>query len=160
MSLVQLQTKIPSVAVQQILFLKMSEEASRFCRTRREAIFTPGLNGMGLYLVFSATCWWLNFILSDEHFGEWFCDQEEPTFVFFRSWSRYFFKIFYAFFRWIVKESSFHTLYTLRLSSCQPKKNAFSSVLIMKKIWGAREINDERQRRTHTTWVVASAQEG
>lgn len=47
MSLVQLQTKIPSVAFQQTLFVKLSEEANRFCRTRREAIFT-GLNGMVL----------------------------------------------------------------------------------------------------------------
>ena len=56
MSLVQLQTKIPSVSVQQILFVKLSEEASRFCRPTREAIFTPGLNRMALNPVFSATC--------------------------------------------------------------------------------------------------------
>ena len=56
MALVQLQTKIPSVAFQQTLFVKLSEEANRFCRTRREAIFTPRLNGMGLNPVFSATC--------------------------------------------------------------------------------------------------------
>ena len=55
MSLVQLQTKIPSVGFQQTLFVQLSEEANRFCRTRREAIFT-GLNGMGLNPVFSATC--------------------------------------------------------------------------------------------------------
>ena len=131
MSLVQLQTKIPSVAFQQTLFVKLWEEANRFCRTRREAIFT-GLNGMGLNPVFSATCWWLNFILSDEHFGEWFCDQEEPTFVFFRSWSKVFFNIFLCassknYQRPFIPYSLYFVCFFV-----SAEKMAFSSVLIMK----------------------------
>lgn len=131
MSLVQLQTKIPSVVFQQTLFVKLSEEANRFCRTRREAIFT-GLNGMGLNPVFSATCWWLNFILSDEHFGEWFCDQEEPTFVFFRSRSKVFFNIFLCVSskncqRPFIPYSLYFVCFFV-----SAEKMAFSSVLIMK----------------------------
>ena len=131
MSLVQLQTKIPSVAFQQTLFVKLSEEANRFCRTRREAIFT-GLNGMGLNPVFSATCWWLNFILSDEHCGELFCDQEEPTFVFFRSWSKVFFNIFLcASSKNCQRPFIPYSLYFVCFF-VSAEKMAFSSVLIMK----------------------------